>query len=124
MTDETLYGRYCRVAHVLNTSTDTSDKTLARISSIMWGSPSDVGECGLKKASDEQIGGGHYKGYAIQPAEFIHRNKIGFLEGNVIKYVCRHPQKGGRQDIEKAIHYLQLLLEWERPAGIKPAVQP
>jgi hypothetical protein len=66
-------------------------------------------------ASKSQVGGGHYKDLAIQPGEFIHRNRIGFLEGNVIKYVCRHRNKNGRQDIEKAIHYLQLLLEWEYP---------
>jgi hypothetical protein len=65
------------------------------------------------KASDSQVAGGHYKAFAIQPSEFIHRNRLGFLEGNVIKYVCRHRAKNGRQDIEKAIHYLQLLLEWE-----------
>jgi hypothetical protein len=66
-------------------------------------------------ASKSQVGGGHYKDLAIQPSEFIHRNRIGWLEGNAIKYVCRHRNKNGRQDIEKAIHYLQLLLEWEYP---------
>jgi hypothetical protein len=66
-------------------------------------------------ASKTQVGGGHYKDLAIQPSEFIHRNRIGWLEGNAIKYVCRHRNKNGRQDIEKAIHYLQLLLEWEYP---------
>jgi hypothetical protein len=66
-------------------------------------------------ASKTQVGGGHYKDLAIQPSEFIHRNRIGWLEGNCIKYVCRHRSKNGRQDIEKAIHYLQLLLEWEYP---------
>lgn len=64
------------------------------------------------KASKKQIGGGHYKDFAIQPAEFIHKNGIGFLEGNVIKYVCRHNKKGGKQDLNKARHYLELLLEW------------
>ena len=64
-------------------------------------------------ASKSQIGGNHYKSFKIQPAEFIHKNKIGFLEGNVIKYVCRHNAKNGRQDLEKARHYLDLLLEWE-----------
>lgn len=64
-------------------------------------------------ALDRQIGGSHYKDYEIQPVEFIHRNKIGFLEGNAIKYICRWRRKGGKQDIEKAIHYLQMLLEME-----------
>lgn len=64
-------------------------------------------------AKDTQIGGSHYKDFAIQPAEFIHRNQIGFLEGNVIKYTCRHKAKHGKQDLLKAIHYLQLLIELE-----------
>ena len=64
------------------------------------------------KASDTQVGGSHYKGMAIQPSEFIHRNGLGWLEGNSIKYICRHNLKGGEGDIDKAIHYLQLLKEW------------
>jgi hypothetical protein len=67
------------------------------------------------KASDKQIAGGHYASLPIQPSEFIHRNGLGWCEGNAIKYVCRHGSKNGRQDIEKAIHYLQLLLKWEYP---------
>ena len=66
-------------------------------------------------ASDTQVGGSHYRDFDIQPREFIHRNRLGFLEGNVVKYVCRHKAKHGKQDIEKAIHYLQLLIEWEYP---------
>lgn len=65
------------------------------------------------EASKKQIGGNHYKHFAIQPTEFAVRNNLPFLEGNVVKYVCRHKFKGGRQDVEKAIHYLELLLEWE-----------
>lgn len=64
-----------------------------------------------------QVGGGHYKGFVIQPVEFITRNKIPFIEGCVIKYVSRHRTKNGRQDIEKAIHFLELLLELEYPDG-------
>lgn len=66
-------------------------------------------------ASKTQVAGSHYQTLAIQPSEFIHRNRLGWCEGNAIKYVCRHKNKNGRQDIEKAIHYLQLLLEWEYP---------
>lgn len=62
-------------------------------------------------ALDKQEGGSHYKDMAIQPVEFITQNNIPFLEGNVIKYVCRHASKNGKQDIEKAIHYLELLKE-------------
>jgi hypothetical protein len=65
------------------------------------------------KPSDSQVGGAHYKGMPIQPAEFIHKNEIGFLEGNVIKYVCRHATKNGKADLLKARHYIDLLLEWQ-----------
>ena len=62
-------------------------------------------------ALDTQEGGSHYKDMAIQPVTFIVKNNIPFLEGNVIKYVCRHANKNGAQDIDKAIHYLQLIKE-------------
>lgn len=65
------------------------------------------------KALDQQIGGNHYKDFVIQPVEFIHKNGIGFLEGNVIKYVARHHQKNGKDDLLKAKHYIELLLELE-----------
>lgn len=59
----------------------------------------------------KQVGGDHYKGCAIQPVEFITANNLGFMEGSAIKYICRHEKKNGRQDIEKAIHYLELILK-------------
>ena len=62
-------------------------------------------------ASDKQVGGSHYKDLPIQPGQYIRANGIGWYEGNAIKYITRHKQKGGRQDIEKAIHYLELTLE-------------
>lgn len=62
-------------------------------------------------ALDKQEGGNHYKDMAIQPVEFIDSNKIPFLEGNVIKYICRHANKNGAQDIRKVIHYCELILE-------------
>lgn len=66
-------------------------------------------------ALHHQEGGHHYKSLAIQPVEFITRNKLTFLEGSVIKRVCRHRSKGKAQDIRKAIHELQLILEMEYP---------
>ena len=60
---------------------------------------------------DNQVGGKHYSNMKIQPAEFINENKLLFAEGNAIKYICRHQSKGKRQDIEKAIHYLEMILE-------------
>lgn len=68
----------------------------------------------MSKASDEQVGGAHYD-LPIQPGYFCHVNGLRTCEANVVKYVCRHRKKGGRQDIEKAIHYLRLLLEWDYP---------
>lgn len=64
-------------------------------------------------ALDEQIGGDHYRTAAIQPVQFIEANALRFLEGCVVKRVTRHdrPTGKGRQDIEKAIHELRLLLE-------------
>ena len=60
-----------------------------------------------------QEGGGHYKGMAIQPVEFIHANGIGYFEGNVIKYVSRWRAKGGVEDLRKARHYIDLLIDLE-----------
>ena len=60
---------------------------------------------------EDQVGGKHYRKMKIQPAEFINENKLLFAEGNAIKYICRHSAKGKRQDIEKAIHYLEMILE-------------
>ncbi len=54
-----------------------------------------------------------HRDFAIQPAEFIHKNAIGFLAGNVIKYVCRHGKKNGIEDLKKARHYVDLLIEHE-----------
>ena len=66
-----------------------------------------------EKASDHQEGGNHYKQYKIQPTEFLHANNVPFIEGNVIKYVLRHRQKNGLQDLLKAKHYIDLLIEYE-----------
>ena len=62
---------------------------------------------------DHQEGGSHYKNMAIQPIEFSTRNRLGFIEGSVIKRMCRHRLKGKAQDIRKAIHELETLLELE-----------
>ena len=60
---------------------------------------------------EKQVGGNHYSKMKIQPAEFINENKLLFAEGNAIKYICRHSSKGKEQDIKKAIHYLEMILE-------------
>lgn len=62
-------------------------------------------------ALDEQVGGSHYKELAIQPIEYIMKNELGWCEGNIVKYITRWKQKGGVKDIDKVIHYAQLLKE-------------
>jgi hypothetical protein len=63
------------------------------------------------RPKETQIGGDHYRTGDIQPIDYIMANKMNFAEGNVIKYVTRHRNKGGKQDILKAMHYLDFLLE-------------
>ena len=60
---------------------------------------------------DKQVGGNHYKDMTIQPSEFVNKNKMLFAEGNAIKYICRHNNKGGKQDLEKAKHYIDMIIE-------------
>lgn len=71
----------------------------------------------MSNALDIQIAGGHYKGFRIQPVEFIHANNIPFIEGNCIKYLMRWKEKGGLQDLEKVKHYIDLLIELETKHG-------
>lgn len=61
----------------------------------------------------KEVGGTHYEQMAIQPIEYIHANKLDFLEGSVIKYVSRHRRKNGKQDLEKAIDCLKLIIKYE-----------
>jgi hypothetical protein len=66
-------------------------------------------------ALEEQAGGSHYKDMAIQPIEYIMANNLDYLQGNVIKYISRHKSKNGSEDIRKAMHYCQLILEMQYP---------
>lgn len=77
------------------------------------GSFSNFWPHGQIKALNKQEGGQHYKDKAIQPIVYIHANKLGFCEGNVVKYITRHKEKNGAEDIRKVIHYCELLLELE-----------
>jgi hypothetical protein len=60
---------------------------------------------------DTQVGGDHYKKMKIQPSEFINKNEMQFAEGNAIKYICRHGSKGKLQDLQKAKHYIDMIIE-------------
>lgn len=62
-------------------------------------------------AYDTQVGGNHYKEFRIQPSVFINENKLLFAEGNAIKYICRHVNKGGKEDLLKAKHYIDMIIE-------------
>ena len=65
-----------------------------------------------ENALKKQVGGQHYKDCGIQPVEYIFQNNLDYFEGNVVKYITRHRKKGeGKKDVEKAIHYAQLILE-------------
>jgi hypothetical protein len=65
----------------------------------------------IQRADDTQVGGSHYKDKAIQPWDYIIANDLGYLEGNVVKYVSRWKNKNGIEDLKKAQHYLAKLLE-------------
>ena len=60
---------------------------------------------------DIQVGGNHYKDMGIQPAQFAMANKLDYCQANAIKYIVRHASKDGKQDLEKAKHYIDLLIE-------------
>ena len=64
-----------------------------------------------RKSLTRQVGGNHYRDYAIQPAEFINKNKLLFAEGNAIKYIVRASKKGGKEDLLKAKHYIDMIIE-------------
>jgi hypothetical protein len=60
---------------------------------------------------DKQIGGSHYLKYKIQPSKFVIENELLFPEGSVIKYICRHRFKNGKEDLEKAVHFIEMIIE-------------
>ena len=59
----------------------------------------------------KQIGGKHYRSMRIQPSKFINDNNLLFAEGNAIKYICRHTAKNGKEDLKKAKHYIDMIIE-------------
>ena len=67
----------------------------------------------MEKSSSykKQIGGSHYSKFKVQPSKFINDNKLLFAEGNAIKYICRHKYKNGKEDLKKAIHYIEMIME-------------
>jgi len=68
------------------------------------------------KADKTQIGGSHYKDMSIQVSDYVYSNNFNWYQGNIIKYISRYNKKNQNtdlqiQDIEKAIHYAQLLID-------------
>jgi hypothetical protein len=63
------------------------------------------------KAFFKQVGGKHYQNMKIQPSQFINENNLLFAEGNAIKYICRHRLKNKKEDLLKAIHYIEMIIE-------------
>ena len=75
-------------------------------------------------ANDKQIAGSHYKQTAIQPWDYVAANNLGYFEGSAIKYITRWRNKGGVADIQKAIHFLEKLIELESPLLDTVATDP
>lgn len=67
----------------------------------------------IKEAMDIQVGGNHYKDMVIQPIEFTMKNNLNFCQGNIVKYVTRYKHKNGIEDLKKAKHYIDLLIQLE-----------
>ena len=67
------------------------------------------------KVWDKQHGGSHYQKYKIQPSKFVVENELLYPEGCAIKYIIRHRDKGKRQDLEKAIHFIEMIIERDYP---------
>jgi len=78
---------------------------------IEWAATEEEEEAFQALANAQQVGGSHYKSKAIQPWDYIASNQLGYLEGNVVKYVSRWKDKGGLEDLKKAQHYLTKLIE-------------
>lgn len=90
-------------------------KEIENGNTVKWNSEQVWVEKGTdkKKPSDIQIGGLHYKDMPIQPTYFTYVNRLDGLQHSVIKYICRYKSKGGLEDLKKARHYIDLLIEYE-----------
>jgi len=77
------------------------------------GGPKAPSTADLTRPLSEQIGGDHYRQGSIQPIEYIHANDMDFFSGNVVKYITRWKYKNGLEDLNKAKHYIELLIEQE-----------
>jgi len=107
-TDEQIYAAY-RIADKKGRETVLNNLSIDDATPEQW----DAIDRATEKARDKMIGGEHYRQGGIQPIEYIHANNLSFCEGNVVKYVTRWRHKDGLKDLEKAKHYIELLMELE-----------
>jgi len=91
-----------------------SDKEKKILDEIIEENRQILGRGTKHRSLNKQIGGDHYKTLKIQPIEYITKNELGWCEGNIIKYITRWKQKGGLADIDKVIHYAELLKELQK----------
>lgn len=93
-------------------------KGVSKLSSKTVGEPAFFGNKIVDKTNTSaltvQVAGNHYKNLAIQPIEYIHANNLGYCEANIVKYISRWRNKGGKQDLEKVKHYVDLLIQLEK----------
>ena len=95
----------------INTTCEAVNNKLKAVNSC-WATFDDEEAC-VSTPLDVQIGGSHYKDMPIQPAEYTQKNNLTYLEGAVVKYISRYKQKNGKEDLDKAIHCIELLRELE-----------
>ena len=92
---------------------DCSSEEWNKASAYVGWAGAGGGQAGASRALDKQIAGSHYKKFKIQPAEFCYYNNIPYLEATAIKYLCRWKDKGGVEDLQKAKHFIDLLIEFQ-----------
>ena len=88
---------------------DLAEETVSNGMSMIEHPPTTA----IDSAFEVQVGGSHYKNFAIQPTEFIHVNNLGFLQGCIIKRICRYKAKDGLKDLQKIKHEIDMLIELE-----------
>lgn len=74
--------------------------------------------------SSRQVGGSHYQNFEIEPIKFCQVNRLNNCESSAIGYICRHPYKGGISDLQKAIHCLEMALEFEYGVETREQIHP
>lgn len=113
-TEDTVFGSLTHGSNYIVWAVHSSDNTV-EVEDVgkRWHSDQFILMSRSPSALDIQHGGNHYKGLKIQPVEYIMANGIGYMEGNAIKYITRYKLKNGTEDLKKARHYIEMLIENE-----------